>query len=148
MSKDNLLRLAALDNEDLKVLSAHLQDAIVKVSDITWQPVEKRLVVALNRFVWEADPIGWGRRKVWERRRSVLHFERVESVRALGIDRNQGEEVLELLVIRFDESEPPSGTVQLVFSGDITLKLDVDVLEARLTDLGPAWATSSLPQHS
>ncbi len=147
MSEEHLLRLAALDGEDLDVISAHTQDAIVKVSDISWQPAEMRLVVALNRFAWEVGSAGRGRGKMWERRRSVLQFDRVEAVRARGIQPTRGEDVLELLAIRFEESEPPSGTVYLVFAGKAELKFDVEVLEARLTDLGPAWATASLPKH-
>ena len=48
------LKLIALDREDIEVVSAHLQDAVVKAADIHWRPAERRLVVALNRFDWEA----------------------------------------------------------------------------------------------
>ena len=48
------LKLIALDREDIEVVSAHLQDAVVKAADIRWRPAEKRVVVALNRFDWEA----------------------------------------------------------------------------------------------
>src|ERR1044072_4498325 len=48
------LKFVVLDEEDLEVASAHLQDAVVKVSDVLWRPQEKRVVVALNRFDWES----------------------------------------------------------------------------------------------
>ena len=47
------LKFVVLDEEDLEVASAHLQDAVVKTSDILWRPQENRVVVALNRFDWE-----------------------------------------------------------------------------------------------
>ena len=148
MNEDRLLRLAALDGEDLDVISAHLQDALVKVSDISWEPGAKRLLLVLNRFAWEVEPAGPNRARTWERRRTVLQFDRIEAVRTLNINRDQGDDVLELLAIRFEESEPPSGTVHLIFAGNAELKFDVEVLEARLADMGPAWTTTSLPRHN
>ena len=73
------LKLVALDNDDLEVISAHLQDAVVNVGDIVWLPAEKRVVIALNRFDWvgaqEATPH-------FRRRRAALRFERVDVVKA------------------------------------------------------------------
>lgn len=147
MHADDRLRLLALDSEDLDVVSAHVQDAVLKVSDIDWRPAEKRLALALNRFVWEAGPQGRGFRKTWQRRRAILHFERVESVQASGIDQADGDRVLDLLAVRFDPREAPSGVVRFVFAGGADMKADVEVLEAQLTDLGPAWSTTSRPKH-
>jgi len=62
----DLLKLVALDKEDLEIVSAHLQDAVVKVGEIVWQPEDHRLVVGLNRFDWEAassDVPAWQRRR-------------------------------------------------------------------------------------
>ena len=50
----DLLKLVALDRDDMEVVSAHLQDAVVKVADVHWRPAEKRLVIGLSRFDWEA----------------------------------------------------------------------------------------------
>jgi hypothetical protein len=146
MTGDDLLRLIALDEEDLAVLSAHVQDAVLKVGDIEWLAREKRIVLPMNRFAWEA--LAGGRRKrSYERRRSALHFARVESVKSAGIDRQAADTVLELLAIRFEPSESPSGDVLLDFAGGASLRLAVECLEVQLADLGPAWSTAHSPRH-
>jgi hypothetical protein len=146
MPDDDRLRLIALDAEDLAVLSAHVQDAVLKVGDTSWLAAEKRFVAAVNRFAWEAA--GSGRKRDYQRRRSALHFERVEAVQSSGIDREAPETVLELLAIRFEPRESQSGDVLLDFAGGGTLRLSVECLEAQLTDLGPAWSTAHAPRHN
>lgn len=140
------LKLVALDEQDLSVVSAHVQDAVAKVGDLAFRPAERRFVAALNRFVWE-NRQGLLRRNN-ERRRSALHFEAVRGVSSTGISRNRPEDVLSLLAVRFEPgAEPPAGTVELIFSGDATIRLDVDYIEAGLADLGAAWAAGSRPRH-
>ncbi len=139
------LKLAAFDEEDLAVLSAHVQDAVLKVGDMVYLPQERRFAVAMNRFIWEkaAD----GKRKAFERRRSVLSFDRVGAVRSSRIDRDRADAVLELLAVSFETADTPAGKVTLVFAGGGAVQLDVEVIEARLADLGAAWATSAKPEH-
>jgi Protein of unknown function (DUF2948) len=147
MTADDRLRLIALDTEDLAILSAHVQDAVLKIGEMSWIREEKRFVLAMNRFAWEHVGKG-GRRREYQRRRSALHFERVEAVKSTGLDRDAKEAVLELLAIRFEPRENPSGDVLLDFAGGATLRLSVECLEAQLADLGPAWSTPLLPRHS
>ncbi len=138
------LKLAALDEEDLKVISACLQDAVLKVGDIDWRPREKRLTLVLNRFVWEkAD----GRGRGGERRRSVLHFARVEALRSHRIRRDARDAVLSLLAIGFEPTEAPAGRLYLEFAGGGRICADVECIEAGLADLGAAWKTENRPAH-
>jgi hypothetical protein len=139
------LKLLALDPEDLQVVSAHAQDAVLRVGDIDWRAQEKRVVIAMNRFVWEAPAKLFRRHD--ERRRAALHFDRVMAVKTAGIDRDKPAEVLSLLAIRFEETEAPAGHVDLVFSGGATMRLDVECIEARLSDIGGAWEATSRPAH-
>ena len=139
------LKLAALDEDDLKIISAHVQDALMKIGDIDYSPARKWLLVPMNRFVRDGKRSLF--RRKYERRRSVLHFEHVLSVRSTGIDRENIKDVLSLLAIRFIPGEAPAGTIELVFAGDATIQLGVEFIEARLADLGPAWETSSRPAH-
>jgi len=140
------LKLVALDEQDLSVVSAHAQDAVMKVGDLSWIPAERRFVAAVNRFVWE-NRHGFLRRNN-ERRRAALHFEAVRSVSSTGIARDRPDEVLSLLAIRFAPgAEAPAGALELVFSGGGAIRLEVDYIEARLADLGAAWETASRPQH-
>lgn len=139
------IRFLALDEQDLDVVSAHVQDAVVKVGDIVWLPAEKRLVIALNRFVWEKKRRWFSRE--YERRRAVLHFDRVLGVRSSAIDRTDGDTVLALLALQFQPSDMPAGTIEMTFAGGATMRLDVECIEARLSDTGGAWQTHSIPRH-
>ncbi len=140
------LRLIALDSEDLAVISAHLQDAVLKVGDMKWLKREGRFVLGLNRFAWETS--GEGKRKRhFERRRSVLHFDRVQQVAAQNIHQERPDAVLDLLAIRFEETVTPAGEVSLIFAGGGEVKLTVECIEAQLSDLGPAWGTENRPTH-
>ena len=138
------LKFVVLDEEDLEVASAHLQDAVVRVSDVHWRPTEKRLVVALNRFDWE---VANGAQREYRRCRTALRFERVLGCKCRQIDPTHKDDVLNLLAVEFSETEAPSGVVLLTFSGGATLRLDVECLEAELADLGPSWKTTCCPAH-
>lgn len=147
-----LLKLLALDAGDLEIISAHLQDAVVKVKDLIWQAGEKRLVAGLCRFAWEEEMSRFsagkkGARHMSTRHLSALRFDRVLAARASGIDRSRADDVLSLLTLRFYAGEPPGGTVEFVFAGNAALRLDVECIEAQLTDLGPVWQASRCPQH-
>jgi hypothetical protein len=138
------LKFVVLDEEDLEVVSAHLQDAVLKVSDVMWRPQEKRLVVALNRFDWEgAEPS----KHEYRRRRAALRFERVLSCKCRNVNPAGKDGVLNLLAVEFIETDAPAGVLTLTFSGGAALRLDVECLEAELADLGPTWTTSACPAH-
>lgn len=137
----DLLRLFALDSDDLAILSAHLQDALVRVSDLTFLPRDRRFALVARRFEWEAhDPQP-------RRRLTGLHFERVLAARVREIDRGSPDQQLSLLAVLFDETTPPGGTVTLVFAGGGAIQLDVECIEAQMKDLGPIWAAGSRPNH-
>ncbi|PZU80476.1 MAG: DUF2948 domain-containing protein [Shinella sp.] len=139
------LKLLALDNEDLSVISAHMQDAVFRISDMSFQPRGGLFSLAANRFVWEDSA---SRRKAYERRRALLSFKRVSAVRSIGFDRANGDNVLSLLAVRFRaEGEGPEGVLELVLSGGGMIALDVECIEAQLADTGGAWETSLKPDH-
>ena len=138
------LKLVALDNDDLEIVSAHLQDAVLNTADILWRPSGRRLVIALNRFDWEA---AYGDVPEFRRRSAALRFERVLSCKVLNVERSGKNAVLNLLSVTFDESDPPGGVVTLTFSGGAALRLDVECLEAEFADLGSAWVTAACPDH-
>lgn len=143
------LKFAVLDEEDLEVVSAHLQDAVVKVADVLWRPGESRVVVALNRFDWEsAQGTAIADKPEYRRRRSALRFERVTSCKCRSLDPAGKDAVLNLLAVEFAETDSPSGVVSLIFSGGAVLRLDVECLEAELVDLGPVWTVAKCPDHA
>jgi hypothetical protein len=136
------LKLAALDEDDLTVISACMQDAVVKTGEISFKPKAKRLILTANRFAWEKQG---DKLSVPERRRSVLHFDRVMSVKASGVDKTMPEEVLSILAIR--PVEGSSGQIDILFAGYATMRLDVECIEVQLADLGSAWAAKGRPKH-
>jgi len=136
------LKLLALDSEDLEVISATTQDAIVRVADMGYAQADKRFALLMNRYAWE-EPGKKGQRK-----RTALHFDRVEAVQAAGINLESREGALDLLAIRFLPASDPAGTIELTFAGGGSLRLTVECLEARMQDLGAAWAAKLTPEHS
>ena len=140
-----LLKLIAFDVEDLRVLSVHLQDSIVRVSDILWRPMEQRAVLVLNRFDWEEAQ---GAQPHYQRRRAALRLERVKSFQASKLAPASKDLVLNLLTVAFAATDPPAGLITLTFSGGPALRFDVECIEAELADLGPVWATDCCPKHA
>ena len=120
-----------------------MQDAVLKVGDLSYLRKARKFALVANRFVWEhgAKPAHF------ERRQAGLHFDRVNKVMAQNIRRDDADAVLSLLSIGFEAGEAPSGAIVLDFSGGGSIRLEVECIEARLLDLGPAWATEHIPQH-
>ncbi len=139
----NRLKMIAMDGDDLSIVSAHCQDAVLRIAGLNFFKGERRFVVTMNRFVWETAVGG----KAFERRQSVLHFERVTGVATKGMDMRRKDHVLELLAVTFTQGDAPAGTLELVFAGDATLRLEVECIEAKLTDLDAAWETPNQPAH-
>jgi DUF2948 family protein len=149
------LKLVALEKDDIEVMSAHLQDALVKVGDILWRPREHRFVMAVKRFDWmnvvdmnavDADAFK-NKAPEYRRCRTALRFERVVSCRCRGLDQSDKDSVLNLLAVEFAEHDAPAGTVTLTFSGGSAIRLEVECLEAELVDLGEVFAAAVCPDH-
>ncbi len=143
------LKLIAFDDADLNVVSAHVQDAILRVGDMAVLSGEKRFAAIVSRFDWLSAQSTSGRQPTLARRRSALRFERVLAARTTGIDLRQKTDVLVLLAVSFVKrgDDDPSGRVRLTFAADAAIELDVECLEAELRDLGPAWTTKVRPEH-
>ncbi|WP_372424187.1 DUF2948 family protein [Salinarimonas chemoclinalis] len=138
----DLLKLVAFDEEDLAVVSAHLQDAAVRVEDVAYLPKEGRFALCARRFDWESDPGESPRRRL-----TGLHFERVLAVRCRNMDPRRKDEVLNLLAVTFEPMTAPAGCVTLIFSDDRAIRVEVECLEAQMKDMGPVWEVESRPAH-
>jgi Protein of unknown function (DUF2948) len=142
------LKLIALDAEDLSVLSAHLQDAVLRIADVAFLPREKRFAAIANRFDWLTAVAGeMGSGGTYARRRAAMRFERVLGARLQGIDLANKNAVLDLLAISFEPAEVPEGHITLHFADGAAIRLHVECIEAELKDLGPVWQAKSKPQH-
>lgn len=134
-----VLRLLALDPDDLNVISAALQDAITRVGDISFEARSRRLTIVFNRYRWETAK--------GERVRAALQFGAVRAVQARRIRRGAKQAVLEVLAVQFDSSNPPGGTISINFAGGGDLRLDVECVDAVLADLSEPWPTPREPAH-
>jgi len=157
------LKLVALDQDDIEVVSAHVQDALVRVGDIFWQPREHRFVMALNRFDWMNAGDGKDfqtkdfqnkefqnkdfQSPDYRRCRTALRFERVVSCKCRDLSQADKNARLNLLAVEFAAGEAPAGTVLLTFSGGGVIRLEVECLEAELVDLGEVFAAALCPDH-
>jgi len=136
--------LAAADEEDLQAISARLQDAVAQVKDLVYLPKSRRFAGLFNRFKWET-----ARRHSGARIRSGLHIDGVLSARASRLRRGDPEAVASLLAIRFHRlaTDDPGGTIELVFAGGGALRLEVECIDAELTDLSGEWEARGRPEH-
>lgn len=138
------LTLAAEDGEDLDIISARLQDAVAPLKDLVWLPKSRRFAALFNRFKWED-----GDAKTNLRVRSLLHFDDVLSAQSRGLKRGAPDAVVSLLAIRFTPkgAEDPGGTVELVFAGGGSIRLEVECIDAGLSDVSGDWAARGRPDH-
>ncbi len=137
------LRLLAQDTEDLAVLSAHMQDAVIRVGDMAWLPKSRRFALAGSRFDWLAAEAGR-----MERCHVGLHFDGVLGAASMGFDPAGHDLALNLLSIEFTPGDAPAGEIVLTFSGGAAVRLAVECLDAQLRDLGPRWQTKMRPGHA
>ena len=136
-----MLRLTAADEADLAVISAQMQDALIKRADLRYDAKRRRFALVSNRFAWDALPEK-------QRRRAGLHFEDVEAARVQGLDKSGPDAVLSLLAITFNQGDVPSGTIDLHFAAGIQIRLEVAAINANLADLGGTWSTAQVPAHN
>ena len=137
------LVLAAEDAEDLQIISARLQDAVAKLGDLVYLPKKHRFAGLFNRFKWEN-----GKRENL-RVRAGLHFDGVLAVKSQNLKRGAPDGVISLLAIKFtpNAADDPAGTVELVFADGGAIMLDVECLDAALSDVSGEWAALGRPAH-
>ncbi len=144
------LKLIALDGEDLSIVAAHLQDAVLRIEDMTYLKAERRFAAVVNRFDWSHAAKPATTAEPFVRRRTGVRIEHVTNAQVQGLDLTRKDQVLSLLTLTFEPrgSEDPDGTVTFAFAGGGAVRLDVECIEAALTDLGAAWATPNKPEHA
>ena len=141
----NNLKLIARSEDDLKVVSAHLQDAIVNVSDIANLEKNKIFLMQLSRFMWEDVEKGVFRKN--KRIRSVLKFENIIKVHSKNINQSKKDNFLDFLTIETIQMPDNNYEMKIVFAGDSAIKVISEVIEVTLDDQGDAWNTKNKPKH-
>jgi hypothetical protein len=139
-NSDTKLKLRAEDEEDLAVVSAFLQDALLPVAEMAYLQEEQRFVLVANRFMWERPPVDKKGRS--ERTLTGIAFDGVTAVQVRGFERSQGDRILQVLAVR---SAP--GAIIFEFSGADAMRLEVGRILCHLEDIGEPWPTPWRPRH-
>ena len=139
------LKLIARTEEDLKVISAHLQDSIVNISDIANLEKNKIFLIQLSRFMWEDVEKGVFRKN--KRIRTVLKFENVIKVHSKNINQSKNDKFLDFLTIETNVMPDNNYEMNIIFAGDSIIKVISEVIEVFLDDQGSAWDTKNIPKH-
>ena len=140
------LKLIAKTDEDLRVISAHLQDSIVKTSDIANLKKNKIFLMQLNRFMWEDVEKGVFRKN--KRIRTVLKFENVLKVTSKNVNQKKNDRFLDFLAIETFKMPDKNYEMNLIFSGDVVIKLVTEAIEVTLDDQGSPWESKNKPKHN
>ena len=139
------LKLIARAEEDLKVVSAHLQDSIASISDIASLKKNKIFLMQLNRFMWEDVEKGVFRKN--KRIRTILKFENVLEVISKNINQSKKDKFLDFLAIESSQMPDNNYEMRIIFAGDLIIKIISEVIEVTLDDQGEAWDTKNKPSH-
>ena len=139
------LKLIAKTDEDLRVISAHLQDSIVSTSNIANLKKNKILLIQLNRFMWEDVEKGVFRKN--KRIRTVLKFENVLTASSKNVNQKKNDRFLDFLAIESFKMPDKNYQMNLIFSGDIIIKLITEAIEVTLDDQGSPWESKNKPNH-
>ena len=143
--KPKNLKLIARTKDDLRVVSAHLQDAIVNISDIANLEKNKIFLMQLNRFMWEDVEKGVFRKN--KRIKSVLKFDNIVKVYSKNISQMEKSKFLDFLTIETIQMPDNNYEMKLVFSGNSMIKVISEVIDVTLDDQGEAWDTKNKPKH-
>ena len=143
--KPKNLKLIAKTQEDLSIVSAHLQDSIASVSDIANLKKNKIFLMQLNRFMWEDVEKGVFRKN--KRIRTILKFENVLNVLSKNIDQQKKGKFLDFLAIETNMTPDNNYEMKIIFAGDSIIRIISEAIEVTLDDQGDAWETKNKPNH-
>ena len=139
------IKLMARTEEDLRVVSAHLQDSIASISDIANLRKNKIFLMQLNRFMWEDVEKGVFRKN--KRIRTILKFENVLNVLSKNINQQKKDKFLDFLAIETKIMPDNNYEMKIIFAGDSIIRVISEVIEVTLDDQGEAWNTKNKPKH-
>ena len=147
MNKEKIgcLNLIGDNEEDLKVISAYLQDSIVVVRDIVFLRKNKSFILMVNRFMWEDVEKGILRSN--KRIRSAVRFEEVIQVKSKNINQKNPNKILEYLAMKCDSDEKGNKKIKIFFSGNGVIILILEAINVVMNDLGKPWNVKSIPKH-
>ena len=134
------MKLNAIDTEELKIIATVLQDGLIEVNDVKYLPSIRTFIVMITRFMWEEKIVN----KTNNRTKAVLVFEDVLAVHSKNIDQMDKAKVLELLTFKFYYNKSKNIEIELLFNNDATIKLETEVVQAKLEDQGESWTVEEV----
>ena len=143
--KPKNLKLIARTEEDLRVVSAHLQDSIASIANIASLKKNKIFLMQLSRFMWEDVEKGVFRKN--KRIRTILKFENVLQVVSKNINQQIKDKFLDFLAIETNITPDNNYEMKIIFAGDSIIRIISEVIEVTLDDQGEAWDTKNKPKH-
>ena len=143
--KEKGLKLIGNNEEDLKVISAYLQDSVVAVGDIVFLRQNKTFVMIANRFMWEDIEKGIFRQS--KRIRCAIKFETALSVKSRNINQKNKKKLLECLAIKCSSVFNESYKMQIFFAGDSIITIISEAIYVVMSDLGKPWNVKHVPIH-
>lgn len=148
-AEEQPLRLKARDAEDLKVISALLQDAVLPMKETSWQPELNRFGMLMNRFRWEDKNRAEMGKRAYERVQSMMVIDSVQNVSSMGIDHSDKEQIISILSVSFEAGKDAAGKVVFTLAGDGALALDVECLDITIKDVTKPYVavSKSAPKH-
>jgi hypothetical protein len=144
LDNQGYLKLKADDDNDLKVFAAYLQDSLTVSEDIKYLKKNKTFICIFNRFMWEDAEKGIFRDN--KRIRSAFKINDAKSVKSKNISKKENK-VLEFLTINIEASENKNININLLFSGNMTISVNVEAINATLEDFSDSWKTKIKPVH-
>ena len=139
------LKLIARTDDDLRVISAHLQDSILEIKNTANLKKNKIFLIQLNRFMWEDVEKGVFRKN--KRIRTVLKFDNVIEVNSKKVKQKNKDKFLDFLAIESHQMIDKNYEMKLIFSGDSIIRVLAEVIEVTLDDQGTPWDTKNKPKH-
>jgi hypothetical protein len=134
------MKLNAIDTDELKIIATVLQDGLIEVNDVKYLPSIRTFIVMITRFMWEEKIVN----KTNNRTKAVLVFEDVLAVHSRNIDQMNKTKVLELLTFNFYYNKSKNIEIELLFNNDATIKLETEVVQAKLEDQGESWTVEEV----
>ena len=139
------LKLLGKNQEDLKVISAYLQDSVLIVKDIAFLKQNRTFVMMVNRFMWEDAEKGVFRQN--KRIRCAVKFEEVIKVKSKNINQKNKNKPLECLAIKCSSIVNETYKINIFFAGGSIITIISEVIEVALHDLGKPWNVKHIPIH-
>ena len=139
------LKLIGKNQEDLKVISAYLQDSIVKIKDIVFLKQNGTFIMIVSRFMWEDVEKGVFRQN--KRIRCAVKLEEVLKVKTLNINQKNKNKLLECLAIKCSLTFEEIYKIKFFFAGNGIITVISEAIEIVMYDLGKSWNVKHVPKH-